>query len=91
MDGWGSLKMLMNRQQGNQQRKKKLKDVRDKKLSSSVYSKTRFNFPKTSKSVIKKYGEEAKKTQKKESIIKYSIISIIIVTSLIYLYFIGIF
>ncbi|WP_095073737.1 hypothetical protein [Tenacibaculum jejuense] len=77
----------MNRQQGNQQRKKKLKDARDKTLSSPVYSKTRFNFPKASKSVIKKYGQEAKKTQKKESLIKYSVISIIIIISFIYLYF----
>ena len=91
MDGWGALKMLMNRQQGNQQRKKKLKDTRDKKLSSPVYSKTRFNFPQASKSVIKKYGEEAKKTQKKESLVKYSVISIIIIISFIYLYFIDFF
>ncbi len=91
MDGWGALKMLMNRQQGNQQRKKKLKNARDKKLTSNVYSKTKFEFPTASKNAIRKYGEEAKRDQKRELLIKYSIILTIIIVSLIYLYDIGLF
>ncbi|WP_299624207.1 hypothetical protein [uncultured Tenacibaculum sp.] len=64
MDGWGALKMLMNRQQGNQQRKKKLKNARDKKLTSNVYSKTKFNFPTASKTLLESMVRKLKETKK---------------------------
>ncbi len=91
MDGWGALKMLQNRQEGNKQRKKTLKNIRDQKLKSNFETKRKLRFPKASPNIIKQIRENRKKEQRKEIILQYIFICIFVIILLYYSYYLGFF
>ncbi|WP_348713385.1 hypothetical protein [Tenacibaculum sp. 190524A05c] len=76
----------MNRQQGNEQRKKKLKNERDKKLNSNVYKNGQLEFPKASPKTLEELKKNTVAENNKQLIIKLSLISIIFTALFMSLY-----
>ncbi|WP_348722166.1 hypothetical protein [Tenacibaculum sp. 190524A05c] len=76
----------MNRQQGNEQRKKKLKNERDKKLNSNVYKNGQLEFPKASSKTLEELKKNTVAENNKQLIIKLSLISIIFIALFMSLY-----
>lgn len=92
MDGWGSLTMLIKRQEADKFRKAELRARLKSQKESYLHGhehKDEFDFPEISPPEMKKLKERIRKDLKKQrikSIIISSIILSIIITYIVYLY-----
>jgi hypothetical protein len=85
MDGWGALKMLMNRQEGNRQRMRELKETRDKKIKNGTYSSKELEFPKPSKSLLETIRIKTQNSTRKQRLVYW--FSVVVVFLCILLFF----
>lgn len=78
MDGWGALKMLVNRQTADKRRKSELRNKRNDQ-KTGYFTETKLSFPKHTKPEIKKVIEKIRKKNKanrRKNIILYFFISL---------------